>query len=181
MRVIAGKYKKRKLHTLEGPNTRPTTDRNKENMFNLIGPYFDGGDSLDLFGGSGGLSIEGLSRGIDHAYIVDKSNQAMRVIEKNIKMIGIGNDVTLLRADYRDVLKRYVNKQFDLVLIDPPFAMLVIDEIVDFIDKNDMLTEDGVIIAEYFKENTFEQKFDTIECTRFVDYGTSHIKVYRKK
>ncbi len=81
MRIIAGKHRSRILKTLEGNNTRPMMDRMKESVFNTIGPYFDGGISLDLFGGSGALSLEGLSRGIEKAYITEISRDALKVIK----------------------------------------------------------------------------------------------------
>ena len=83
MRVIAGKYRSRQLKTVKSNLTRPTTDRNKENMFNIIGPYFDGGVVLDLFAGSGGLGIEALSRGCHQLYSVDKQYAAFKVIKEN--------------------------------------------------------------------------------------------------
>lgn len=89
MRVIAGKYKKRNLKAVPGRNTRPTTDRNKENMFNLIGPYFDGGNCLDLFGGSGALGIEALSRGMNALYTVDMNYQAFLTIKDNFDALGL--------------------------------------------------------------------------------------------
>ncbi len=182
MKVIAGEFKRRNLHTLEGMNTRPTTARNKENIFNVIGPYFDGGISLDMFGGSGSLSIESLSRGIEKAVIIDNSKEAISVIKKNIQMLGIEQRVQLTKDDYMSGMKSCANKdmQFDLILIDPPFRMLVIDEIIEFIDKHNLLKEDGIIMAEYFKDNIFEQKFENIYSYRFLDYGTSHIKLYTR-
>jgi 16S rRNA (guanine(966)-N(2))-methyltransferase RsmD len=164
-------------------NTRPTTDRNKENIFNVIGPYFDGGTSLDMFGGSGSLTIESVSRGIEKAVIIDKHPHAINIIKKNVEMLKIQDRVDIIRGDYLDIMTTLAKqgKKFDLILIDPPFKMLVIDEIVSFVDEHDLLTDDGIIMAEYFKDNKFDAEFDTIECTRFLDYGTSHIKIYRKK
>jgi len=183
MRVIAGEFRSRRLHTLEGMNTRPTTDRNKENIFNVIGPYFDGGVSLDMFGGSGSLTIESLSRGIEKGVIIDKHPHAINIIKKNVDMLKVNDRVDIIRGDYLEVMKSYANngQKFDLILVDPPFKMLVIDEIVSFVDENDMLADDGIIMAEFFRDNVFEQEFKTIECYRFIDYGTSHIKLYRKK
>ncbi len=183
MRVIAGEFRSRKLHTLEGRNTRPTTDRNKENIFNVIGPYFDGGSSLDMFGGSGSLTVESVSRGIEQGVIIDKHPHAIGIINKNVEMLKIKDRVQVIRGDYMEVMKSLASqgKQFDLILIDPPFRMLVIDEIVGFVDENDLLTDDGIIMAEFFKDNKFEAEFKNIECYRFLDYGTSHIKLYRKK
>ncbi len=84
MRVIAGEYKGRPLKAVPGDNTRPTTDKVKESIFNIIGPYFDGGYCFDMFSGSGGLAIEAVSRGIDHAILSEKNNKAIKIIHENI-------------------------------------------------------------------------------------------------
>ena len=100
MRVIAGKYRSRQLKSVKSDLTRPTTDKNKENLFNMIGPYFDGGVVLDLFGGSGGLGIEAMSRGMDELYSVDKQYKAFAVIKENVNMLKIDN-AHVLKMDYR--------------------------------------------------------------------------------
>ena len=87
MRVIAGKLKSRQLKSVDSKLTRPTTDKNKENLFNMIGPYFEGGRCLDLFAGSGGLGIEAISRGMDELYSVDKQYRAFATIQDNVKTL----------------------------------------------------------------------------------------------
>ena len=121
MRVIAGKYKSRQLKTVKSNLTRPTTDRNKENMFNIIGPYFQGGNVLDLFAGSGGLGIEALSRGCDFLYSVDHQYAAFQIIRENIRSLKIEN-AKVYKLDYRKALKKFSEEgiKFDLVLLDPP-------------------------------------------------------------
>ena len=84
MRIIAGEFGGRRLKAVPGMKTRPTTDKIKESMFNIIGPYFDGGRALDLFAGSGGLSIEAVSRGVDQAVLIDRQYQAIKTIKENI-------------------------------------------------------------------------------------------------
>ena len=96
MRIIAGKHKSRQLQTLDGLDTRPMTDRMKESVFNTIGPYFDSDIVLDLFGGSGALSLESLSRGAGFAYCVEKSYQAMKVIRSNVTSLKENDNVTNL-------------------------------------------------------------------------------------
>ncbi|MDU0990620.1 MAG: RsmD family RNA methyltransferase, partial [Enterococcus faecium] len=86
MRIISGNYGGRRLKSLAGANTRPTTDKVKESIFNMIGPYFDGETVLDLFAGSGGLAIEAVSRGCSHAVCVDKNYQALKIIKENIEI-----------------------------------------------------------------------------------------------
>ena len=91
MRVIAGKYRSRQLKSVDSKRTRPTTDKNKENLFNIIGPYFDGGICLDLFAGSGGLGIEAISRGMNELYSVDHQYKAFLVIKENVSMLKMEN------------------------------------------------------------------------------------------
>ena len=119
MRVIAGKYKSRQLKSVKSNLTRPTTDRNKENLFNIIGPYFDGGAVLDLFAGSGGLGIEALSRGYEHLYSVDNQYAAFQVIKENFTMLKLAN-AHVYKLDYRKALKRFANEKlkFDLILLE---------------------------------------------------------------
>ena len=104
MRVIAGKYRSRILQTIKSSSTRPTTDKNKENLFNIIGPYFDGGYCLDLFAGSGGLGIEAISRGMEHLYSVDKNYQAYSIIKSNVANLKMDEDIHVLKADYKKAI-----------------------------------------------------------------------------
>ena len=105
MRVIAGKYKKRQLKVPKSQLTRPTTDKNKENLFNMIGPYFQGGTVLDLFGGSGGLGIEAISRGCNTLYSVDHQYEAFKTIKENFSLLKLENCFPL-KMDYKKALKR---------------------------------------------------------------------------
>ncbi len=183
MRIIAGEFKRRKLNTLAGMNTRPTTDRNKENIYNIIGPYFTGGKCLDMFGGSGGLTLEAVSRGIEKAIIIDNNSEAIKIIKENSNTLKVNDRVEVIKGDYLKVMESLAKTkvQFDLILIDPPFKMLVIDQIIKFIDQFEMLAEEGIIVAEFYKDNVFEAEFEKIYCYRFLDYGSSQIKLYRLK
>ena len=120
MRIIAGKHKSRQLQTLDGLDTRPMTDRMKESVFNTIGPYFDSDIVLDLFGGSGALSLESLSRGAGFAYCVEKSYQAMKVIRSNVTSLKENDNVMLLNVDYKVALNKFKNDSttFDLIFLE---------------------------------------------------------------
>ena len=113
MRVIAGKYKKRQLKVPKSQLTRPTTDKNKENLFNMIGPYFQGGTVLDLFGGSGGLGIEAISRGCDTLYSVDHQYEAFKTIKENFSLLKLENCFPL-KMDYKKALKYLYEKGIKL-------------------------------------------------------------------
>ncbi|MEG0368342.1 MAG: RsmD family RNA methyltransferase, partial [Coprobacillus sp.] len=107
MRVIAGKFKSRQLKSVNSDLTRPTTDKNKENLFNIIGPYFQGGVCLDLFGGSGGLGIEALSRGMDELYSVDKQYKAFATIKDNIQTLKLEDVAHVYKMDYQKALQQF--------------------------------------------------------------------------
>ena len=129
MRVIAGKYRSIKLNSVEGMNTRPTTDKIKENLFNMIDCYDS--NVLDLFGGTGGLGIEALSRGAKHATFIDGSNNAIKVIKSNIEKCRIdATDYSLYRNDFKRALKIFGKKEekFDIIFLDPPYDKGLIDE-----------------------------------------------------
>ena len=121
MRVVAGEFGGRPLKTLEGKTTRPTTDKVKGAIFNMIGPFFDGGRVLDLFSGSGSLAIEAISRGMSFAVLVEKDRRAQAVIQENIKMTKSEKQFQLLKMDAVRALTQLTGK-FDLVLLDPPYA-----------------------------------------------------------
>ncbi|MFR1297869.1 MAG: 16S rRNA (guanine(966)-N(2))-methyltransferase RsmD [Coprobacillus cateniformis] len=143
MRVIAGKFKSRQLKSVDSKLTRPTTDKNKENLFNMIGPFFNGGVCLDLFGGSGGLGIEAISRGMDELYSVDKQYKAFATIKENIQTLKIQDVAHVYKMDYQKALQQFANEniQFDLVFLDPPYGLKISQKILDFLVKNCMLKQ----------------------------------------
>ena len=151
MRVIAGKLKSRQLKSVDSKLTRPTTDKNKENLFNMIGPYFQGGTCLDLFAGSGGLGIEAISRGMDQLYSVDKQYRAFLTVKDNVKALKIEDVVHIYKMDYWKALLKFAQENicFDLVLLDPPYSMKV---------HQKMLNDDCIIVIEDLKEEAIDVK-----------------------
>jgi RNA methyltransferase, RsmD family len=158
MRVIAGKLKSRRLKTVDSHLTRPTTDKNKENLFNMIGPYFEGGICLDLFAGSGGLGIEAISRGMDKLYSVDKQYKAYQVIQDNVKTLGIEECVCIYKMDYWKALQQFAQTgiKFDLVFLDPPYRMKAHLKILEFLNENHLLNPNCIIVIEDLHEEIIE-------------------------
>jgi len=158
MRVIAGEFKSRQLKSVDSHLTRPTTDKNKENLFNMIGPYFDGGVCLDLFGGSGGLGIEALSRGMNRLYTVDKQYKAFQTIRENFRLLKIEDRAFVYKMDYRKALQKFhdENLSFDLVLLDPPYGLKINQSILDFLLKNAMLNDNCLIVIEDLNEEKLD-------------------------
>ena len=179
MRVIAGKYKSRQLKSVKSNLTRPTTDRNKENLFNIIGPYFDGGAVLDLFAGSGGLGIEALSRGYEHLYSVDNQYAAFQVIKENFTMLKLAN-AHVYKLDYRKALKRFANEKlkFDLILLDPPYGKGSVVDILEFLIVNEMLNDECMIVVEELKEVEFKP-FKELDLIKKNDYGITALNVFK--
>ena len=124
MRIIAGSRKGIPLKSLPGTNTRPTSDKVKESIFNMIGPYFNGGVAVELFGGSGSLSLESLSRGVDEAFIFEKNAKACAVIEANAEKCRFTEQLHIQQADARNAVQFLQAKglQAKLLFIDPPYA-----------------------------------------------------------
>lgn len=177
LRVVSGKYKSRIIKYVEDEKTRPTTDKVKESIFNIIGPYFDGGIVLDLFAGSGGIGIEAISRGMDKGYFIDTSKEAIKVINDNLKTLGIANCLVLKR-DYLDFLNS-TNEKFSLIFLDPPYRMHILEDILRIIHERSLLTEDGIVVCEYEKTYTFSSIY--FEKIKEANYGIRNIAVYQER
>ena len=179
MRVIAGKYKSRQLKTVTSNTTRPTTDRNKESMFNMIGPYFNGGVVLDLFGGSGGLGIEALSRGCSMLYTIDNQYQAYKVIKDNIASLHIDNAI-VWKMDYKKALAKLFQSgiRFDLVLLDPPYGKQYIDPILEYLIDHHMLSLHSIIVIEELVCVTFKS-YPNLFCIKRNIHGITAVSIYQ--
>ena len=149
MKVISGIYKGRNILGFDIDGTRPTMDRVKESLFAMIQNYIDDSIVLDLFSGSGNLAIESLSEGANIAYAVDNNKKAISTIDKNIQTIGIKN-LESINMDYKKALNYFNdnNIKFDIIFLDPPYKTNYIEESIKLITKYDLLSEDGIIVAE---------------------------------
>ncbi len=156
MRVIAGSAKRIQLKTIEGLDTRPTTDRIKETLFNMISQYLADSSFLDLFSGSGAIGIEALSRGASEASFVEQSKKAMECIRENLKITKLAEYATLYETDVLNALSRMEGKKkFDYVFMDPPYNQLLEKRVLEYLSKSDLLSEDALIIVEASLETDF--------------------------
>lgn len=157
MRIIGGEARGRRLFAPDGTDTRPTSDKTREALFNILRNRIADSRVLDLFGGTGALALEALSRGALFAAICDHSPAAVRVIQRNAETVvkdEIGEKVQILRADYLAALERLNGQKFDLVFLDPPYAMTeAYGKSVQFLLQKGMLNEDAVVVMERKKEN----------------------------
>ena len=148
MRIISGTARGTKLYTLEGQTTRPTLDRVKESLFNIIQNKIQNSIFLDLFSGSGAIGLEAASRGAKKTILCDKSKEAITVIKKNIEKTHLSEKVKLYNLDYELLLKTKIKEKIDIVYIDPPYdSDFVIKSLKNIIDK-ELVKDDSTIIIE---------------------------------
>ena len=160
MRIIAGKFKSRRLKTLKGDQTRPSSDRLKEAMFNQLGPYFEKGTFLDIFGGSGAVGLEALSRGMDKVTFIEKNPKAAKIIKENSKLLDVLEHITLQVGDVKRLLKT-INEKYDIIFMDPPYEYQDIDTIVEMASNH--LKENGWLIVETYKDVELQVSKDLIQ------------------
>ena len=154
MRVIAGSARRTQLKTLEGMDTRPTTDRIKETLFNMIAPYLYDSIFLDLFAGSGGIGIEALSRGAMESVFVEKNPKAMACVKENLQKTHFERKGMTMQMDVMTALyKLEGEKQFDYIFMDPPYSMGLERRIIPYLIESSLVHDDTRIIVEASMED----------------------------
>ncbi len=175
MRVISGKYKGRKLDGFNENGTRPTMDRVKESIFGSIQNYIDDSIVLDLFAGSGSLGIEALSNGSKSVYFVDNNSALIDIIKKNTN--NMAEDIHIIKSDFLSALNNFNNIKFDIIFLDPPYKMNLINKCINIIHEKDLLKEGGIIVCEYENEFVDTNLYRIIKEKR---YGSKNVKIYTK-
>ncbi|PYZ97904.1 16S rRNA (guanine(966)-N(2))-methyltransferase RsmD [Alteribacter lacisalsi] len=180
MRVISGDRKGTALKAVPGDSTRPTSDKVKESIFNMIGPYFSGGSALDLYGGAGGLGIEALSRGAESAVFVDRDFKAVRTIRENLKASRLQDRSEVFKNDAGRALQALVKRErsFDLIFLDPPYAKQQLGKEILYISDNHLLSPGGRVIAEHDSRVTLEHQYEKLILSRQERYGDTTVSIY---
>jgi 16S rRNA (guanine966-N2)-methyltransferase len=168
------------LAAVPGKGTRPTTDKVKESIFNMIGPYFDGGWALDLYAGTGGLGIEALSRGAERAVFVERDAKAFSVVRQNVTACRLDNQAELYRTDAARALKALAKRglSFDLVFLDPPYAQQRIVEEVAEMQELGLLAPKAWVVAEHDAEIALPGQIGNCFMDRTATYGETTITIY---
>jgi 16S rRNA (guanine(966)-N(2))-methyltransferase RsmD len=179
MRVITGKARGTVLKTPEGLQTRPTADRVKEALFSIIQFDVPGAKVLDLFGGSGQLGIEALSRGAKQAVFVDESDAACKLIRENLRRTKLESDARIIRSDYMAFLNSCHDK-FDLIFLDPPYAEVFLENAIKRISEIDILQSGGIIVAERPLGKEIVQELPGFSRSKDYKYGKSLLTLYTK-
>lgn len=183
MRVIAGRARSLRLKTPEGMDTRPTTDRIKETLFNMIQGEIPGCVFIDLFAGSGGIGIEALSRGASHAYFVENAREAISCIQENLSFTKFSNDATLLKQEVFSALSMIHEKEADIIFMDPPYQAGYEEKVFRMLLSQPYVTERTLIIleAEIGRETGFLKEMG-YEIVKVKNYKTNkHIFVRKEE
>ena len=179
MRVITGSARGRRLRELEGMETRPTTDRVKEGLFNVLQFDIEGRRVLDLFAGTGQLGIECLSRGAAEAVFAERRPDALKLIRENLKRTRLQEDARVIRSDYLDYLSR-CREQYDIIFLDPPYAEVFLENSLNRITEIDILHSGGIIVAERPLGKELPWDYPGYTRSRDYQYGKILLTFYRK-
>ena len=177
MRIISGKAKGTKLYTLEGTNTRPTLDRVKESIFNIIQNDIEDSTVLDLFSGSGAIGLEFLSRGAKRAVLCDSSKDAIKIIKQNVQKTHFEEKVEVYNMEFTKLVERLQNQKFDIIYIDPPYATDFIKISLEKIIEYELVNENTKIIVETDDETRILNQIEKmdVEITDKRKYGRAII------
>ena len=181
MRVIAGSQKGRTLKSVPGKGTRPTTDKVKEAMFNMIGPYFSDGAGLDLFAGSGALGLEGLSRGLEKVVFCDVSRKALAVLRENLTLCNLTDRAEVYRLDWKKALQKLKGREFSVIWLDPPYENDVYIKVLETVACTGLLAPDGVIVCEHAANLPLPDQVETFVRRKNAKYGTIGLSIYEDK
>lgn len=178
MRVISGSARGTRLTTLEGLEVRPTTDKVKESLFNIIQFDIEGRRVLDLFAGSGQLGIEALSRGAEHATFVDRSPKSVSVVKKNLEHTKLASLATVRQEEAKTFLLKN-RDTFDLAFLDPPYGNQLIDGVLPELVRH--MSDYGLILCETSREESLPETVGDFYAAKTYRYGKIQLTVYRKK
>lgn len=181
MRVISGSARGRTLKAVPGMGTRPTTDKVKEAIFSMIGPYFEGGQVLDLFAGTGGLGIEALSRGMDKAVFVDMDAKAIETIKHNLGQTKFINESEVYKNDAERALKALGKRGtgFDLIFLDPPYRFKIGSDLLLRMEELGLLRANAIAVLEYESSFEYPEAVGGFILARKAVYGETAVSIYR--
>ncbi len=176
MRVISGCRRGHRLYEFDGMDVRPTSDRVKEAVFNMLQGCVEGADVLDMFAGSGALSFEALSRGAASAVLIDADKRSVDIINKNAEALRFTELCRIMNMPCMDYLKKCTDK-FDIIFMDPPYNKGFIEPALEAVVKNEILAEDGVIVLES-DSTDFRGAAEGLEILKQKRYGRTYVTIY---
>ncbi|HET6981590.1 MAG TPA: 16S rRNA (guanine(966)-N(2))-methyltransferase RsmD [Myxococcaceae bacterium] len=181
MRIVAGTHRGRPLAGPKGPGLRPTADRVRESLFNLLGQFFEGGEVLDLYAGTGALAFEALSRGMTRAVLVDHGAEAAGLVAENARALGMGGSIELLRMPVARALPRLAGegRRFGLVMADPPYAEGVVEEVARGVAEGRLLADGGTLVVEHGRRELAPEAVAGLQRVDSRKFGDTVVSLYR--
>ncbi len=186
MRVISGKYKGHHLVPFSADHIRPTTDRVKESMFNMIQNHIEGARVLDLFSGTGNLGIEALSRGAASVLFVEKNKKSIQILEKNLQKLKVDEDFKIVQKDVLSFLKSYQGEGFDLIFADPPFTEEMAHDVMQVADLSQVFRLNSeevktLFLIESGRREKILDDYSTLTRYNVREFGDKFLSFFRKK
>lgn len=181
MRIIGGKYKGHNLVSFQAEHIRPTTDRVKETLFNMIQSEIEGSQALDLFSGTGSLGLEALSRGVEKVIFVEKSKKSIAILEKNIQKLKLQEPYQILNKDVFQFLKSYSGSAFPLIFVDPPFTEQLADEVIESICQSEVFGLQSLIMIESARKEKLEDEYSKAIRVKKKEFGDKILSFFRHK
>lgn len=180
VRVIGGIHRGRRLRTIEGLNVRPTSDRLRETLFNILTPRIAQSRFLDICAGSGAVGVEALSRGAQEVTFIDNARRACSVIEANLHALGLENESVIINRDAAAALKQLAKsgKQFDIAFFDPPYSSDIYDTVMSLLDELPLLSADAIVVAEHRAKTPPKDRYGRLKAYRVVKQGESALAFY---
>ncbi len=181
MRVIAGRFRGLKLNEPKDDKLiRPTTDRVKEDIFNIINLYVPDSKFLDLYSGTGAIAIEAVSRGAEYAHMVERSNESIRIMKSNIEKTKCEDEFVIIKSDVNKFLSTTRNK-YDIIFLDPPYMLNNGIQTVELILEKGVLEEDGIIVVECAREYKMPEKIGKMNLFRLKTYAHTNVYYYNSE
>lgn len=181
MRIIAGRFRGRRLASFKADHIRPTTDRVKESIFNKLQGYFEGARVLDLFSGTGNLACESISRGAVSVDAVELSKKSIQIIRENLQLLDIEREVQILNDDVLKYLARYQGPPYDVIIADPPFTEKLADQVLLALSASSAVGTESIIVIEASSHEVVKDSYPQLECRDSRDYGDKKVSFWRQK
>ncbi|MBN2540143.1 MAG: 16S rRNA (guanine(966)-N(2))-methyltransferase RsmD [Bacilli bacterium] len=180
LRIVGGEFRSRRIKEVASDQVRPTTDRNKEAVFNILGQFFNGGRCLDLFAGSGSLGLEAISRGFSHVDFVDSFAPSIQTIKENILTLQVETQTSVRKDDCLNYLKS-CKTIYDLILADPPYKLDKYEELLSLINGGHLLASNGIIVFEADKKQSLPMQSGNLVLTREKVFGNTKFGFYEMR
>ncbi len=181
MRIISGRFKGRRLVSFKADIIRPTTDRVKESMFNILQGHWEDARVLDLFSGTGNLGIEALSRGAAHVEMVEKNPKSLAIISENLNTLNIQKEIRVHRKDVFAFIKTHQSESYDVIIIDPPFTEAISHDVMEAVSQSTLWAANTWIVIESSSHERLEGSYGPLVCVDTRDFGDKIMSIFQRK